>query len=59
MLGVIGKEDRPESAVVIFRDAADEPCRTAYADKILNGATLADLQVDDRVALAHAGKAGI
>jgi len=27
MLGVVGKEDRPKPAVVIFRDAADEPCR--------------------------------
>src|SRR6516165_10100401 len=27
MLVVVGKDDRPKPAVVIFRDAADEPCR--------------------------------
>lgn len=27
MLGVVGEDDRPEPAVVIFRDAADEPYR--------------------------------
>jgi hypothetical protein len=27
MLVVVGKNDRPKPAVVIFRDAADEPCR--------------------------------
>jgi hypothetical protein len=27
MLGVVGEDDRPEPAVVIFRNAADEPYR--------------------------------
>jgi len=34
MLGVVGKEDRPEPAIVIFRDTADEPSRLVAHDPL-------------------------
>ena len=33
-LGIVGKEFRPEPAIVIFRDAADEPSRLVAHDPL-------------------------
>ena len=34
MLGVVAKKDRAKPVIVIFRDAADEPCRFVAHDPL-------------------------